>query len=103
MAPEEECEHEMFVLIPWARHQLAVPLLQLGGVKADRNTVRAIGDWHYWIKKGLSLTDAGRCPVTLYEDDFAATSQANPISCVTKRGASRLGDAQSETMKCHVY
>src|SRR5205085_6636160 len=26
MAPEEDCEHEMFVLIKWKRRQLAVPL-----------------------------------------------------------------------------
>jgi hypothetical protein len=26
MAPEEECQHEMFVLIPWERRTLAVPL-----------------------------------------------------------------------------
>jgi hypothetical protein len=52
MAPEEECEHEMFVLIPGERRHLAVPLSQLEGVKADRNTVRAIGDWHYWTRKG---------------------------------------------------
>ena len=25
MAPEEECQHEMFVLIPWERRTLAVP------------------------------------------------------------------------------
>ena len=54
MAPEEECQHEMFVLIPWERRRLAVPLAQLEGIKADRKTVRAIGDWHYWTKKGYA-------------------------------------------------
>jgi len=44
MAPEEECAHEMFVLIPWERRRLSVPLAQLEGVKADRKTVEAIGD-----------------------------------------------------------
>jgi hypothetical protein len=29
MAPEEECQHEMFVLIRWERRGLAVPLAQL--------------------------------------------------------------------------
>jgi len=29
MAPENECEHEMFVLISWKRRTLAVPLSQL--------------------------------------------------------------------------
>jgi hypothetical protein len=51
MAPEEECQHEMFVLIPWERRRLAVPLAQLEGIKADRKTVQAIGDWHYWTRK----------------------------------------------------
>jgi hypothetical protein len=52
MAPEEECEHEMFVLIRWERRRLVVPLSQLGGLKADRRTLQAIGDWHYWLRKG---------------------------------------------------
>jgi hypothetical protein len=55
MAPEEECEHEMFVLIRWERRRLAVPLSQLGGPKADRRTLQAIGDWHYWLRKGYEF------------------------------------------------
>jgi hypothetical protein len=35
MAPEEECEHEMFVLICWEKEGLAVPLAQLKPVAAD--------------------------------------------------------------------
>jgi hypothetical protein len=31
-APEEECQHELFVLIRWERRGLAVPLAQLEGV-----------------------------------------------------------------------
>ena len=54
MAPEEECQHEMFVLIPWERRRLAVPLAQLEGIMADRKTVQAIGDWHYWTRKGYA-------------------------------------------------
>src|SRR5947208_729406 len=38
MAPEEECEHEMFVLMPWERDTLAVPLSQLEVVHADEET-----------------------------------------------------------------
>jgi hypothetical protein len=30
MALDEECEHEMFVLIHWARRRLAVPLASWG-------------------------------------------------------------------------
>ena len=41
MAPEEECEHERFVLTPWERHDtLAVPLSQLEGVGVDEETLQ---------------------------------------------------------------
>ncbi len=55
MAPEEECGHEMFVLIRWERRRLAVPLSQLEGIRADRKTLQAIGDWHYWTRKGYEF------------------------------------------------
>jgi len=55
MAPEEECGHEMFVLIRWERRRLAVPLSQLEGIRADRKTLQAIGDWHYWTTKGYEF------------------------------------------------
>ena len=32
MASDEECMHEMFVLIRWNQRQLAVPLMQLEGI-----------------------------------------------------------------------
>ena len=46
MAPEEECEHEMFVLIQQKTRQLAVPLMQLEGIDVDEETQQAIEDWH---------------------------------------------------------
>lgn len=52
MAPEEECEHEVFVLIRWEKDGLAVPLAQLAPVVADTMTVQAIQDWHYWCQQG---------------------------------------------------
>ena len=55
MAPEEECEHEMFVIIRWERERLGVPLSQLKPVAADEETVQAIEDWHYWIKQGYQF------------------------------------------------
>ena len=55
MASEEECMHEMFVLIRWKRRQLAVPLMQLEGVQVDEETQQAIEDWHYWVKQGYEL------------------------------------------------
>lgn len=55
MAPETECEREMFVLTPWDRRTLAVPLSQLEGIAADDDTYQAIGDWHYWVGRGNKL------------------------------------------------
>jgi Calcium binding len=55
MAPEEECQHEMFVLIRWERRTLAVPLAQLAGVVVDEPTRQAIGDWQYWVAQGYEL------------------------------------------------
>ena len=52
MAPEEECEHEVFVMIRWERDGLAVPLSQLKAVSADSETQQAVEDWHYWVNRG---------------------------------------------------
>jgi Calcium binding len=55
MPPEEECEHDMFVLIRWDSHQFAVPLMQLEGINVDEETQQAIEDWHYWVNQGYEL------------------------------------------------
>ena len=55
MASDEECMHEMFVLIRWKRRQLAVPLKQLEGIQVDKETQQAIEDWHYWVNQGYEL------------------------------------------------
>ncbi len=55
IAPDEECEHEMFVLIQWSPHPLAVPLMQLEGIEVDEETQQAIEDWHYWVDRGYEL------------------------------------------------
>jgi len=55
MPPEEECEHEMFVLTRWEGGTLAVPLSQLEGVVVDAETQQAIEDWHYWVDRGYEL------------------------------------------------
>lgn len=55
MASDEECMHEMFVLIQWERRKLAVPLAQLEGVQVDEDTQQAIEDWHYWVSQGYEL------------------------------------------------
>jgi Calcium binding len=55
MAPDEECRHEMFVLIRWERRTLAVPLAQLEGTAVDEQTRQVIEDWHYWVAQGYEL------------------------------------------------
>jgi hypothetical protein len=55
MAPEEECQDEMFVLIRWERRGLAVPLAQLEGVAVHEQTRQVVEDWHYWVAQGYEL------------------------------------------------
>jgi hypothetical protein len=55
MAPEEECEHEMFVMIRWEKPGLAVPLAQLKAEAEDESTAQGVEDWHYWVKKGYEF------------------------------------------------
>jgi hypothetical protein len=52
MAPEEECQHDMFVQIRWEGRKLAVPLAQLKGVSIREDTKEAVEDWHYWVVTG---------------------------------------------------
>ena len=58
MAPEEECQHEMFVEICWQDRTLAVPLAQLE-VRAmravDAKTREATADWHYWLDQSYEF------------------------------------------------
>jgi Calcium binding len=56
MAPEDECGHDMFVMIRWAKDGLGVPLAQLKpGPDADDETTQAVEDWHYWVGMGYEL------------------------------------------------
>ena len=55
MAPAEECDHDMFVMIQWKGDPLAVPLMQLEGIDVDKETQQAIEDWHYWVNQGYKL------------------------------------------------
>lgn len=52
MAPEDECQHEMFVMVRWDRKEgLGVPLAQLKpGSDADDASRQAVEDWLYWAK-----------------------------------------------------
>jgi len=56
MAPEEECEREMFVTIRWEKDGLAVPLSQLSPIsETDTETKQAVEDWHYWVQMGYQF------------------------------------------------
>jgi hypothetical protein len=55
MAPEPECQREMFVTIRWEKDGLAVPLSQLKVGDADEQTHEAVEDWHYWVSRGCEF------------------------------------------------
>jgi len=54
-APEDNCEHGMFVQVRWQGRKMAVPLSQLAATDPDDSTEEAIGDWHYWVARGYIL------------------------------------------------
>ena len=56
MAPEEECEREMFVMIRWEHGGLGIPLAQLevrGNVGEE--TRQAVEDWLYWVDQSYEF------------------------------------------------
>ena len=56
MAPEDECENEMFVTIRWEGDGLAVPLSQLIPINStDEQTKQAVEDWRYWVQMGYEF------------------------------------------------
>ncbi len=55
MAPEDNCEHDMFVQVRWQGRKTAVPLSQLAAIAPDESTEEAVGDWHYWLSRGYRL------------------------------------------------
>ena len=55
MAPEEECESEMFVWIERDGSRIAVPLAQLRPLSKDIETQEAVGDWLYWVDRGYQM------------------------------------------------
>src|SRR5678815_325890 len=55
MAPEEECESEMFVRVRWLGRTLAVPLSQLEPLTPDPEIKEAVADWHYWLGRGYQF------------------------------------------------
>jgi hypothetical protein len=55
MAPEDDCESDMLVIIEWSERTLGVPLAQLAGVGVAEEAARAIADWHYWVAQGYQF------------------------------------------------
>lgn len=55
MAPEEDCEKEMFVEIRWQDRTFGVPLSQLEGIEVDEGTQQAVHDWCYWTGRGYEF------------------------------------------------
>jgi hypothetical protein len=55
MVPEDECEHEIFVMIRWEKDGLAVPLAQLRPTAAEDRNKHPVDDWHYWVKQGYQF------------------------------------------------
>ena len=55
MAPEDDCMHEIFIVVHWRDRALGVPLAQLEGVSVDDQTREAIDDWHYWVARGYQF------------------------------------------------
>ena len=55
MAPEEECNSEMFVWVRRAGERMAVALAQLQPLSNDQETQESVGDWLYWVDRGYEL------------------------------------------------
>ena len=55
MAREDDCMHEMFVLIRFAGRKLGVPLSQLDVPKAARENHEVVEDWRYWVTMGYEF------------------------------------------------
>ena len=57
MAPSDECQHEMFVMIGYGvKEKLGVPLSQLKpGSDTDDATRQAVEDWLYWVGQGYEF------------------------------------------------
>ena len=68
MAPEKECNYEMFVVIRWQRRKLAVPLMQLKSTDEDEDIQQAIDDWRYWTKQAREDEDEDDEEYEEYED-----------------------------------
>jgi len=55
MSGKDICEHDMYVDVSWRDKVLAVPLVQLCPPDDDEETIEAVEDWHYWVKRGYTF------------------------------------------------
>jgi hypothetical protein len=59
MAPEDECLHDMLVIVRWSalgpERTFGVRLAQLALVDADEIACQAVEDWRYWVDRGYIL------------------------------------------------
>ncbi|MHB8844406.1 MAG: calcium-binding protein [Nitrospirota bacterium] len=55
MAPDDECEHEMFVAVLWSGRRFSVPLEQLACECRGRSAGQAVEDWQYWVRQGYQF------------------------------------------------
>jgi hypothetical protein len=55
MAPQDDCESEMFVFVQWNDRRLAVPLEQLEPISGDPKAIEMIEDWLYWCLMGYEF------------------------------------------------
>lgn len=52
LAAEDDCMSEVFVLVKYAKSELAVPLEQLACHAPEEQKCQAVADWHYWVARG---------------------------------------------------
>jgi hypothetical protein len=55
MSDEDDCRHEVIVLVEWSGRTFGAPLSQLEPVGVDAETQEAIDDWHYWVAQGYEF------------------------------------------------
>ena len=55
MAPDVDCESQMFVRLEWDGRNMAVSLSQLEPLATDPQTKEAVADWHYWVARGYEF------------------------------------------------
>lgn len=55
MAPEDDCMHEMYIMVKWKGRSMGLPLAQLEPISADEDTIEAVGDWRYWVDRGYEF------------------------------------------------